>query len=72
MTDAFMPVGLYTLAGDKVTIKLNLLRNNQPAATLTIEGSVADKQGKAALIQKLMTAISAELHYLSFDRQMTR
>jgi hypothetical protein len=30
MQDAFLPVGLYMLAGDKVTINLNLLRNNKP------------------------------------------
>ena len=57
MRDAFVPIGSYTVAGDKVTVKLNLIRNDEPVATRTVEGSFADEPGKAALVQKLVTAI---------------
>jgi WD40 repeat protein len=60
MPDAFVPAGLYTIAGDKVTIKLKLTRNNESISTFTVEGSVADEQSKTALIQKLVDAIRAE------------
>jgi WD40 repeat protein/uncharacterized caspase-like protein len=64
MRDAFMPVGSYSVAGSKVTINLNLIRNDEPVTTLTVEGTVADEPSKAALVQKLVTAISAETQKL--------
>jgi len=60
MPDAFMPVGLYTVVGDKVSINLNLIRNDKRVATLLVEGPVTDEQSKAALVQKLIAAIIAE------------
>lgn len=60
LRDAFQPVGLYTIAGDKVTIKLNLMRNDEHLVTQTVEGAVNDEQSKAALIQKLTAVIIAE------------
>jgi uncharacterized Ntn-hydrolase superfamily protein len=60
MRDAFMPVGSYTLAGEKVTINLNLIRNDEPVTTVMVEGTVADEQSKAALVEKLVAAIRAE------------
>jgi len=64
MLDAFTPAGSYTVAGNQVTIHLNLIRNKQPAATLTVTGSVTDEQSKTALVQKLVAAISAETRKL--------
>ena len=64
MLDAFMPSGFYTVTGNQVTIKLNLIRDEQPAATLTVAGTVTDEQSKAALVQKLVAAISAETRKL--------
>ncbi|MGH9881062.1 MAG: caspase family protein, partial [Pyrinomonadaceae bacterium] len=60
MQDAFMPVGLYTVAGDMVTINLNLIRNDKRVATVMVEGTVTDEQRKAALVQKVIAAIIAE------------
>jgi uncharacterized caspase-like protein len=59
MLDAFTPSGLYTVTGNQVTIQLNLIRNEQPAASLTVEGAVTDEQSKIALVHKLVTAMSA-------------
>jgi WD40 repeat protein/uncharacterized caspase-like protein len=64
MPDAFMPVGSYTVAGGTVTIQLNLIRNDKPVTTLTIEGPVTDEQSKAVLIRKVIEAISAETQKL--------
>jgi hypothetical protein len=64
MVDAFTPVGSYTVNGDQVTIKLNLIRNEQPVATLTVEGALTHEQSKATLVQKLVAAISAETQKL--------
>jgi hypothetical protein len=60
MPDAYLPVGSYTVAGDKVSINLNLIRNDKRVATLLVEGPVTDEQSKAALVQKLIAAIIAE------------
>jgi hypothetical protein len=58
MLDAFTPTGLYTVTGNQITVSLNLIRNDQPAAKLTVEGVVTDEQSKIALVQKLVAAIS--------------
>jgi WD40 repeat protein/uncharacterized caspase-like protein len=64
MQDALIPSGSYTVAANQVTIKLNLIRNEQPAATLTVEGIVTDEQSKAELIHKLVAAVSAKAQAL--------
>jgi hypothetical protein len=61
MRDAFLPSGSYTVEGNQVTIRMNLIRNEQPSATLTVTGEVTDEQSKVALVKKLVTAISEEI-----------
>jgi len=43
-----------------VTIKLNPIRNEQPVSSVTVNGAITDDQSKAALVQKLIAAISGE------------
>jgi hypothetical protein len=60
LPDAFQPVGLYTISGDKITIKLRLRRNGEFVSTQTIEGTVTNEQSKTDLIQKVIAVIIAE------------
>ena len=58
MLGAFTPTGSYTVVNDQVTIKLNLIRNKEPVATLTVEGTITDDHNKALLAEKVVNAIS--------------
>lgn len=60
MRDAFTPVGSYSVARGKVTIRLNLIRNDERVAAVTVEGTITDEKSKATLVQKLIVALSAE------------
>ena len=64
MLGAFTPTGSYTVVNDQVTIKLNLIRNKEPVATLTVEGTITDDHSKALLAEKVVNAISTEAQRL--------
>ena len=66
MTGAFQPAGLYTISGDKVTIKLNLVRGESESVVppQLIEGTITDEQSKAALIKKIVAVIITETQKL--------
>ena len=51
MRDAFTPVGLYTVSGEKVIINLNLIQNDLLVGTMEVEGTVANEASKAALLK---------------------
>jgi hypothetical protein len=58
MPDALLPAGNYTIEGDKITITLNLVRNNEAFKTITVE---ADKNDLNAAVEKLFAEISNHL-----------
>jgi hypothetical protein len=64
MPDALKPSGSYVVAGENVSITIRLIRNNQPAATLTVEGIVGDEKSKVELIEKIVNAITVEAQRL--------
>jgi uncharacterized caspase-like protein len=64
MPDALKPSGSYVVEGDNVSITIRLIRNNQPAVTLTVEGSASDEKSKGELIDKIVDAITVEAQRL--------
>jgi WD40 repeat protein len=60
LPDAYQPIGLYTISGDKITIKLKLKQNGNDVSAQTIEGTINSEQSKTELIQRLITLIIAE------------
>ena len=54
MNDAIMPGGVYEVVGDQIKVTLILVRNGEPVKTVTVEGSVTDKE---ELSKKIVKAI---------------
>ena len=57
MPDAIVPAGNYQIEGDAIKVTINLIKNNEPAATFTVEGS---KNDLAALTKKMVEIIEME------------
>ena len=61
---SFEKSGSYTIKGSEVTVKINLIRNEQLAATTTLVGTITTQQSKIDLVKKLVVAIGAEAQKL--------
>ena len=59
MSDATTPSGLYVVEGDKVKVTIRLIRNDEPVATKTVEGTKDDKEGLVKQIVQYITKSSS-------------
>ena len=56
MADAITPSGVYEVNGDRIKVTLILVKNGQPIKTVTIEGSLSERE---ALAKKIVAAAVA-------------